>query len=72
MKNIELTIEKLSLKCTACLEEIDYTWVIKCDSSLGQKYIYLCSNCETILKVSNERINRYSFPVSKDNKLKIK
>lgn len=47
--------ESFKTICPQCGQEINEVWICKMDSVIGMRYAYLCSNCEKLLGISNNK-----------------
>jgi DNA-directed RNA polymerase subunit RPC12/RpoP len=51
----KLEKEEIKITCPHCSKEISFAWVCKIESSLGIRYIYICTNCQKNLAVTQEK-----------------
>ncbi|QQS35423.1 MAG: hypothetical protein IPM56_14390 [Ignavibacteriales bacterium] len=51
----ELEKEEIKTTCPHCRKEISFAWVCKIVSSVGIRYMYICTNCQKNLGVSHEK-----------------
>lgn len=51
----ELQKEEIKTTCPHCSKEISFVWVCKIESSVGIRYIYICTNCQKNLGVSHKK-----------------
>lgn len=53
--------ETFKTVCPQCGQEINEVWICELDSIIGTRYAYLCSNCEKLLGVVNDKQNLFSI-----------
>jgi protein-arginine kinase activator protein McsA len=41
--------------CPVCKKNISEIWVAKLDSVIGVRYAYICINCKSLIKITNEK-----------------
>lgn len=46
---------KLKLKCPGCRKEISEIWRAKLESVIGIRYAYICTECNKLIRLSNEK-----------------
>jgi len=50
---------QVSTICPICNKSISEIWVAKLDSVIGLRYVYICGECENLLKVSKDKIAEF-------------
>lgn len=53
--------ETFKTVCPQCRQEINEVWICELDSIIGTRYAYLCSNCEKLLGIANDRQSLFSI-----------
>jgi hypothetical protein len=53
--------ETFKTVCPHCGQEINEVWICELDSIIGTRYAYLCSNCEKLLGIANDKQNLCSI-----------
>ncbi len=48
--------EPIKFNCPHCNLEMTDVWICEIDSVIGQRFAYICSNCEKLLGISKQPI----------------
>lgn len=46
---------KIKLKCPGCGIELPYVWKARLDSVIGIRYAYICTKCNKLIGLKNEK-----------------
>jgi transcription elongation factor Elf1 len=50
-------IEQIEIQttCPICNKTISELWIAKLDSVIGIRYVYICTNCKNLIKITKEK-----------------